>query len=338
MSDETPIEALYGQIWAEPKTQDVDPGKHRAGMASRAERLTEQQAPLRQMYAAGASLQQVADHFGVPKSKVRSALRRVGQPTRRHRNARQPKMSPAEGRKVLQTAQADLTPDLLAPVLRALLGSRSLADLCFTVIGDLKDRRFPTIRVDDPRKVLAWLAGEYQPAYTAWATLLAPLGCSFVAFDGRGTVVSFAGTDDLTLPAWDDPSGDLDGIEESDEYLRIEEEHGRPAADAWVDAQSDAIPAAPPPTVDFMHRVRSRLGVRFSELATLSGIPENTLRRYERGETDPTYERLYRLAQVAGMHLRLVPHDSEDDGPSSAIADSDRLVLSYDEWQQHFGG
>jgi transcriptional regulator with XRE-family HTH domain len=59
---------------------------------------------------------------------------------------------------------------------------------------------------------------------------------------------------------------------------------------------------------ELVSRVRVETGLSLRALAEAAGVATSTVHRIERGEMDPTVQMLQRLAQAAGMHVRVEAH------------------------------
>ncbi len=57
--------------------------------------------------------------------------------------------------------------------------------------------------------------------------------------------------------------------------------------------------------IETLKKRRELLGVTQEHLAELSGVGLRTLKAFESGKSNPTYETLNKLAQVLGMELKL---------------------------------
>ncbi len=57
--------------------------------------------------------------------------------------------------------------------------------------------------------------------------------------------------------------------------------------------------------VETLKKRRELLGVTQEHLAELSGVGLRTLKALERGKSNPTFETLFKLAEVLGMELKL---------------------------------
>ena len=64
-----------------------------------------------------------------------------------------------------------------------------------------------------------------------------------------------------------------------------------------------------------LREARDRAGLGLREAARLAGTSHGTLRRYERGEVDPTFGTLERIVGACGYELRilLAPPDRQDE-------------------------
>ena len=57
--------------------------------------------------------------------------------------------------------------------------------------------------------------------------------------------------------------------------------------------------------IETLKKRRELLGVTQEHLAELSGVGLRTLKAFESGKSNPTYETLSKLAEVLGMELKL---------------------------------